>query len=106
MDSSTDGIRFATQQSAEKAVKTLHIFYKQAGWGHVIAKMMIDLPSEVKIPPDLIEKARVLDNFYIPTRDANQHPSGAPFENYGSLQSNSAILYACDILEFSRYNQP
>jgi HEPN domain-containing protein len=50
----------------------------------------------------LIEKAKVLDNFYIPTRYANGHPDGAPFEHYGSIQSTEAIRYAGEILEFVR----
>ena len=95
---------FAAQQSAEKAVKALHIHLKQEGWGHVIARLLIDLPPEAQVPPELIEKGRVLDNFYFPTRYANGHPAGSPFEHYGPLQSNTAIQYASDILEFIRYH--
>ena len=54
------------------------------------------------VPHDLIEKGRVLDNFYIPTRYANGHPSGAPYEHYGVLQSDQAIQYASEIIEFVR----
>jgi len=57
----------------------------------------------VKVPQGLIEKGRVLDNFYIPTRYANSHPAGAPFEHYGPLQSGEAIQYAREILEFVRF---
>jgi len=32
----------------------------------------------------------------------NGHPSGAPFEHYGTLQSSQAIEYAREILEFVR----
>jgi len=34
----------------------------------VVAHLLIELPPDVNVPTDLIEKARVLDNFYIPTR--------------------------------------
>ena len=44
----------------------------------------------------------MLDNFYVSTRYANGHPDGAPFEHYGRIQSNEAILYASEILEFVR----
>lgn len=57
----------------------------------------------MKVPQGLIEKGRVLDNFYIPTRYANSHPAGAPFEHYGPLQSGEAIQYAREILEFVRF---
>ena len=91
---------FAAQQSGEKAVKALHLSKGQESWGHVIARLLRDLPLDV--PGQLIEKARVLDNFYIATRYANGHAEGAPFEHYGPLQSGDAISYAGEILEFVR----
>ncbi len=91
---------FAAQQSAEKAVKALHLELGQEAWGHVIARLLQELPLEV--PKDLVEKSKVLDNFYIPTRYANGHPEGPPFEHYGSLQSEEAIRYAGEILDFVR----
>jgi HEPN domain-containing protein len=89
---------FASQQSAEKAVKALHLALGQEAWGHVVARLLLDLPFAP--PADLVEKAKVLDNFYMPTRYANGHPEGAPFEHYGSIQSEEAIRYAREILEF------
>lgn len=53
-------------------------------------------------PDTLIDKAKVLDNFYVATRYTNGHPEGAPFEHYGPLQSSEAIQYAHEILEFVR----
>ncbi len=94
---------FAAHQAAEKAIKALHLFYRQEAWGHVVARLLIELPPEVNVPTDLIEKARVLDNFYIPTRYPNSHPEGAPFEHYGPLQSEQALDYAHQILEFVRH---
>lgn len=91
---------FAAQQSAEKAVKALHLFLKQEAWGHVVARLLKELP--LTIPEDLIDKAMVLDGLYIPTRYANGHPEGAPFEHYGKIQSRDAIEYAREILEFVR----
>jgi len=89
---------FAAQQSAEKAVKALHLSVNQEAWGHVVARLLDELPMAV--PDDLIEKAKVLDGFYIPTRYANSHPEGSPFEHYGTIQSRDAIEYAREILEF------
>ena len=56
----------------------------------------------MNVPELLIEKGRVLDNFYIPTRYPNGHSAGAPFEHYGPLQSEVAIQHACEIIEFVR----
>lgn len=91
---------FAAQQAAEKAVKALHLALGQDAWGHVIAPLLQELPMSVSA--DLIDKARVLDNFYVATRYANGHPAGAPFEHYGRLQSEQAIAYAAEILDFAR----
>lgn len=93
---------FAAQQAAEKAVKALHLYNGQEAWGHVIAKLFEELPDSVRVDQVLIEKGRVLDNFYIPPRYPNGHPSGAPFEHYGPLQSREAFAYANEIIEFVR----
>jgi len=91
---------FAAHQAAEKAVKALHIHLGQEAWGHVVATLLAQLPKSVKVEDELIEKARVLDNFYVPTRYPNGHSEGAPFEHYGKLQSREAIKYASEIIEF------
>lgn len=91
---------FAAQQSAEKAVKALHESLGQEAWGHVVAKLLTELPAQP--PTILIDRARVLDNFYVATRYANGHVDGPPFVHYGVLQSNDAINHARAILEFVR----
>lgn len=93
---------FAAQQASEKAVKALHLHLGQEAWGHVVAKLLQELPESVAVPDLLVEKARVLDGFYIPPRYPNGYPEGAPFEHYGSLQSEEAVRYASEIVEFVR----
>lgn len=93
---------FAAHQSAEKAVKALHLKLGQEAWGHVVARLLKELPASAGAPGELFEKGRVLDAFYIPPRYPNSHPEGAPFEHYGPLQSAEAISYAREIVEFVR----
>lgn len=93
---------FAAQQAGEKAVKALHLHLGEEAWGHVIAKLLQELPPVISVPGLLIEKARVLDGYYIPPRYPNGHPEGAPFEHYGPLQSEEAVRYASEIVEFVR----
>jgi len=93
---------FAAQQAAEKAVKALHLHLGQEAWGHVVAVLLRDLPPGAAVPEALIDKARVLDNFYIPSRYPNSHAEGAPFQHYGPLQSEDAIRHARAILDFTR----
>jgi HEPN domain-containing protein len=91
---------FAAQQAAEKAVKAAHLALGQEAWGHVIARLLRELPAPVE--EQLVDKARVLDGYYIATRYANGHPEGPPFEHYGQLQSTEAIRYASEIIELAR----
>lgn len=91
---------FAAQQAAEEAAKGPHHAKGQDAWGHVVAMLLAELPFSV--PDILIEKARVLDNFYVATRNVNGHSAGAPFEHYGPLQSQQAIDYAGEIITFAR----
>jgi HEPN domain-containing protein len=90
---------FAAQQSAEMALKALHLSLGQEAWGHVVARLLGALPN---FPADLQEKAKVLDNYHVATRYAHGHSEGAPHEHYGPLQSDEAIRYATEIVEFVR----
>ncbi|MGE0538942.1 MAG: HEPN domain-containing protein [Dehalococcoidia bacterium] len=93
---------FAAHQAAEKAVKAAHLHAGQEAWGHAVARLLTELPSSFQTPAGLIEQARVLDNFYIPTRCADAHPEGAPFEHYGPLQSEEAVRHARTVIDFVR----
>ena len=89
---------FAAQQAAELAVKALHLKMGQEAWGHSVARLLVELPEPAG--PELVDRGRVLDNFYVPTRYPNGHPEGPPFQHYGGLQSKEAIAYAGEIIEF------
>lgn len=91
---------FAAHQGAEKAVKALHLAQGQEAWGHLVARLLTELPEGVEVADELVDRGRVLDNFYVPTRYPNGHPEGPPFEHYGPLQSQEAIDHARAILDF------
>ncbi len=91
---------FAAQQAAEKAVKALHLASGQEAWGHVVARLLRELPERFEAGDELVDKGRVLDSFYIPARYPNSHSEGAPFHHYGRLQSTEAIGYAREIIGF------
>ncbi len=67
-----------------------------------MAKLISELPAGIDVPDELEDRARVLDNFYVPARYPNGHPEGAPFEHYGPLQSGQAVEHAGAIIEFIR----
>lgn len=93
---------FAAHQAAEKAVKALHLHLGQEAWGHVISRLLSELPHSAAAPQDLVHKGQVLDNFYVPTRYPNSHVEGAPHDHYGPIQSEEAVRYAGEILAFVR----
>lgn len=93
---------FAAHQAAEKAVKALHLRLGQEAWGHVVRRLLEELPPPVALPAGIADRARVLDGFYIPTQYPNGHPEGAPGDHYGALQSQEAASHAREILEFVR----
>ena len=99
---SHDWACFAAHQAAEKAVKALHLSHGQQVIGHVIHDLIELLPESIPVPTQLVELARTLDAHYVPTRYPNGHPSGAPTDHYGRLQSQQAIDYARQIVEFCR----
>jgi HEPN domain-containing protein/predicted nucleotidyltransferase len=70
---------FAAQQAAEKAVKALHLHLGQEAWGHLVTRLLTELPNTV--PSMLVEKARSLDTLYEPTRYPDAFPAGAPAEH-------------------------
>lgn len=74
----------------------------QQAWGHVVRRLLEELPESIAVPPDLPDAARTLDHHYVGTRYPNGHDAGAPAEHYGRLHSEEAIRYARQILEFCR----
>ena len=100
IDGRHDWACFASHQAAEKAVKALHLARGQEAWGHVVSRLLLDLPDAPT--KCLVEKARVLDNYYLPTRSPRLHAEGAAYEHYGRLQSEQGLRFAGDILKYVR----
>ncbi len=88
--------------AAQQAAKALHLAHAQEARGHVVAKLLKELPPDARAPDELVEGAHVLDGYYVPTGYPDSHPAGAPFEHYATLQANEAIKYAGEILAFVR----
>ena len=98
---------FASHQSAEKALKALHLHHGQQSWGYGLGRSFRDLPEPVQGPlaeqvSDLEDRLRVLDALYIPTRYPDSLPEGAPTDHFGRLQSQDAIAHAHALTEAIR----
>ena len=92
---------FASQQSAEKAVKAFYDYLGGEGWGHMVVKLLKQLPEdEITVEKELLDIAVYLDKMYIPTRYPSGFETGAPADYYTEKEAKEAILYAEDILSF------
>ena len=94
---------FAAHQAAEKALKAVFLKLGLDAWGHTITVLIGNLPKMEKQPSEtLINHARILDKYYIPTRYPYGFDSGAPTDYYTAEESRSAIHQAEAILEYCR----
>ena len=93
---------FAAQQAAEKAVKAVYEHSHGEAWGHVVSKLLRELPAEVGVTQQLEQAALRLDKLYIPTRYPNGFESGAPGDFYTEGEALTAVADASAIIEFCR----
>jgi len=96
---------FTAQQSAEKAVKSILMYQGHDVWGHAITPMLRRLEKPVA-PLDLIEKAQLLDAYYIPTRYPNGFPEGKPADYFNLSKAQEAVEAARAIIGFCENNIP
>jgi len=95
---------FAAHQSAEKAFKAVFLKLGMDAWGHTLTVLIGNLPEKVEQPSQtLVNSARILDKYYIPTRYPNGFDSGAPTDYYTEEESRNAVRHAEAILEFCRH---
>jgi len=90
---------FAAQQAAEKAVKALYQQLHMEAWGHVVHRLLEELPEDVRPGRALVDRGRRLDRLYIPTRYPNGFDSGAPYEFFTAADASEAISDAEAVLE-------
>lgn len=97
---------FASQQAAEKAVKALFMKLGADAWGHSVSALLSQLPGEMKVSEELIERGKELDKHYIPPRYPNSHPQGAPLDYYTRPEAERAIENAGKIIGFCEDHVP
>ncbi len=95
---------FAAHQSAEKALKAVFLKQGMDAWGHTLTVLIGNLPKSIESPSGaLVDFARILDKYYILTRNPNGFDSGAPTDYYTAVEAQSAVHQAEAILEFCRH---
>lgn len=93
---------FSAQQAAEKALKALFQHLGAEARGHSVKALLENLPRSEAVPRELIDQARILDRFYIPTRYPNTFDHGKPADYYTQNDAEQAITCAQDIIRFCK----
>jgi HEPN domain-containing protein len=94
---------FASHQAAEKGLKAVLLKLGFDAWGHTLLVLIGNLPPSLPQPSQtLIDSARILDKYYIPTRYPNGFDSGAPTDFYTQSEAVDAVQHAQAILEYCR----
>lgn len=91
---------FASHQAAEKALKALHLRQGTVAWGHSVFELLDGLPEEQRPSEELLDRAKILDRFYIPPRYANAHPSGPPYRYYTRADAEQAVAIGQEVVAY------
>ena len=91
---------FVAQQAAEKGIKAVLQRLNAAAWGHSIFELMRIISKKVEVNEELLNCARSLDRYYVPTRYPNGFESGSPYEYFTRRDAEDAIFCSRRIIEF------
>ena len=91
---------FISHQAAEKAVKAVYQKNNATAWGHSIYELLNGLSNKINLDESLLDCARALDRFYIPTRYPNGFASGKPADYYNLKNAEEALDAAKGIFRF------
>ena len=92
---------FEAQQAAKKAVKAVYMRLHAEASGHRVARLLEEVdPGASRPPSELIDDAKLLDQYYVPTRYPNGFESGAPMEFFTKEQASDAVRRADKIIRW------
>jgi HEPN domain-containing protein len=91
---------FTAHQAAEKAIKSLFQHLHGEAWGHGTKALLESLPCDDS--SHLMEDAKLLDKFYIPTRYPDALPEGIPHDYFTKKEAQEALNAALRIYEWCK----
>jgi HEPN domain-containing protein len=92
---------FKAQQVAEYALKGVLRGAGAPALGHSVLQLLTTLAEGGSaVPEGLLDCARVLDRFYIPTRYADAFEQGSPFQYFAHADATRAIDCARQVVGF------
>ncbi|MBW2370150.1 MAG: HEPN domain-containing protein [Deltaproteobacteria bacterium] len=92
---------FTSQQAAEKAIKAVFQAQNMSVRGHSTVKMLEGLKDQMDLSEEIFHAARVLDRYYIESRDPNGFPEGSPMDFFDKKIADEAYDAASQILRWS-----
>ena len=93
---------FIAHQAAEKAVKAVIQKLGGIGWGHSINNLLKLLSEKIEVKKELLNLAKTLDKYYVPTRYPNSFETGSPYEYFTREEAEKAILHSREIIRFCK----
>jgi len=86
---------FMCQQAAEKACKAVHYLGgARFVFGHSVVELLAPLCTGHPALAGLVDAARQLDQYYVPTRYPNALPGGVPADVFTRSQAEEAVALA------------
>jgi HEPN domain-containing protein len=94
---------FHSQQSAEKALKSVLYGLHDVPWGHSVMNLLEQVKQlrPLEELEDLASCARILDRHYIGARNPNAYPSGTAPAHYDDSTAREALECARKFLQMS-----
>ena len=90
---------FCAQQAAELAVKAALQKIGVERRGHDVSTLLTELQQHRPAVAPLLDRAKILDQYYIPTRCGNAFGAGSATSHYTPAQAEQAIQFATEIFE-------
>ncbi|MEM1562513.1 MAG: HEPN domain-containing protein [Candidatus Bathyarchaeia archaeon] len=71
-------------------------------WDHSVSRKLENFPENLKPQAEIIDMAKELDRYYIPSRFSSFRPEGAPLDYYTKIDAERAKRYTGKIIGFLR----
>ncbi|MCS6769915.1 MAG: HEPN domain-containing protein [Candidatus Caldarchaeum sp.] len=93
---------FSSQQAVELGLKAVLNRLGVERRSHALTELLEEVCSHMPEARRFEEHAKLLDQYYIPTRYPNAYSSGAAKDRYTETQAKQAVQLASEVLEWVR----
>lgn len=91
---------FKAQQAAEFAIKALLHGLGLPSYGHSVSRLLTEASRGLRTRKEIVQAAKTLDKYYVPTRYPNAWAEGTPEEYYTKEDAEKAVKCAEAIIEW------